>query len=286
MQSVQYCQLPCEIVSAGVDWITATAEAGDTMQMQEALSLHEFDRARDRGERIRPVSRLGYVGYSSDNYFHGHSENGRIIIATGARAHDLFPSVANVSDNIARLDVQVTVDFGDERPHIAKQAYEALGTRTPASVRVRNCTLITNQPEGETLNVGKRKSDFYGRIYDKGTESKAAPPLSLWRWEVECKRGSANRIAAYLRGSGSTEVAAREVVQGYFQRRGLRPPWSKSQLSCPQEWKAPDRGHNTLLWFRDTLSKTIRKQIELHGKEKVLDALGLTIDLNLNLKEE
>lgn len=284
MQSVNLLQSPCEIVSSGVDWITATANASDTKQMQDALSMSEFERARDRGEKIVPVTRLGYVGYAADNYFHGHNENGRIIIATGTRASELFRSVVQVSDNVSRLDVQVTADFGNDKLHVAKQSYDALASRTPADVRVRNCTLLLNQPEGETLNVGKRKSDFYGRIYDKGAEACCAPALTLWRWELEVKRRAANRIAAYLRDSHSDKIASREVVFSYFNRRGLLPPWKPSQASGTPEWTAPDNGHNTLLWFRDTLSKTIRKQIELHGRAKVMDALGLEVEIQLNLE--
>lgn len=275
MQSISAIQIPVSIISEGVDWITATANEGESKNAQWTLAESEFQRALDRGERIRPDSRLGYVGYSVDNFFHGRSENGTMIIASSARADDLFRSVAGVSDNVSRLDLQVTISTGSEQPHLAKQAYDLLSSRPPCSVRVRNCTYIENQPQGETLNVGKRTSDWYGRLYDKASETKCYQPRTVWRWEVEVKRRSAKRIAAYLRSHHSNKAPAREVVFNYFNRRGLLPPFTLSGLSCSQEFIDDRRTRNTLDWFRDTLSKCVQNQIGEHGRAQVLDALGL-----------
>ena len=226
---------------------------------------------------MRMDTRLGYIGWCVDNFFWGRSENGTMLIASSARADELFRSVAGVSDNISRLDLQVTISTGSETPHLAKQAYKLLSSSPPCSVRVRNCTLIENQPQGETLNVGKRKSDQYGRIYDKASETKCYPARTVWRWEVEFKRRAAKHIASYVRAHQSNQAASREVVHTYFNRRGLLPPFNLLPSSSTLEPFRDEPARDTLHWFADTLSKCVQRQIAIHGREKVVTALGLDL---------
>lgn len=275
MQATAQVQIPNDIMHAGVDWITGTAkEAYNRMGMEE-FSRRQFERLADAGEQMKLQSRMGYVGYSTNHFFHGRRTGSSIIIASGHTASDIWRSVKDLSDNISRLDVAVTVATPEDRPHLAVQAYKLLSSSPPASVRVRNCTLIDTHPKGETCNVGKRSSDQSARIYDYATAHGAGEARSIWRYEVEFKRGLATSAATALRSSHSDEAVARPLVHAWFSNRGLAPIFSPGPLSCPQDSLPAEVNRDTLAWFRDSVSITVGRAIRTHGLPVVLDALGL-----------
>lgn len=286
MQSATQPTVACTIMDAGVDWITATAMDSENIEASDSLAQHVLERALDAGEQVRDESRHGYVGYSSEGFFHGHSSRGRLTIASGHRASSLWSSIRNTSDHISRLDLQVTVWTHGEQPHLGVQAYECLRRKPPAKVRVPNVTLIASSPKGETCNVGKRISDQYGRIYDKAAESLAGAERTVWRYEVELKNRRAGGVASHLARSARRTSEVASFVRRWFLDRGLDPVFSVDEDSSTLELALSSTKRDTLAWFRDTLSKTVERQIERYGLERVLDALGLLSQLHANCEED
>lgn len=275
MQSIEQPVVDHSIESAGVDWITATAQRGSTRWEMSEYARHERERLMDSGETIKQSYRLGYDGWSAEGFFHGNREGGSIIIASGAVAHKVFPSVINVADHISRLDLQTTVATPHDRPHLGVQAYHAIKGGAPARVRVKNVTLIKSHPQGETVTLGKRSSDFYGRIYDKATEAQLGEARSLWRYEVEFKRHAAVSAAARLRGDPRSEAVARDIVFDYFNARGVAPIFTPDPLFCTQKPASTAPARNVLTWFEESLSITVARAIHRHGLPRVLESLGL-----------
>lgn len=284
MQTTSQPAIRADIINAGVDWITATAKEGDNIQASDSLARHVLERALDAGEQVKPESRHGYIGHGSEGFFHGHGQRGRLTIASGAQASSLWSSIHNTHDHVSRLDLQVTIWTHGEQPHLGVQAYRCLRENPPAKVRVKNVTLISNHPKGETCNVGKRISDQYGRIYDKAAEAGLGDERTVWRYEVEYKNRRAGVVGAHLARSArrTSEVAA--LVRRWFLNRGIEPAFGFDEDSSTLELTLGSTRRDTLSWFRDTLSKTIERQIERHGLERVLDALGLLSQLHLNLE--
>jgi hypothetical protein len=197
------------------------------------------------------------------------------VVASGAVAHNVFRSVANIADHISRLDVQTTVAFPHDRPHLGVQAYAALQSGLPSKVRMKNVTLITSQPEGETVNLGKRSSDQYARLYDKATEARMGEARSVWRYEVEYKRRPAGVVAARLLGDRPAEMVALAVVHEHFNARGVAPVFTPDPTFCPQKPFSADAPRNILTWFEQSLSITVARAVNRHGLMPVLEALGL-----------
>lgn len=275
MQSIEQPVISHSIHSTGVDWITASANHGYSRWDMQQFADHQRQRFMDADVTIRPAYRLGYTGWEAPGFFSGNREGGTIVVASGGTAQEVFKSVVNVADNISRLDLQTTVATPIERPHLGVQAYQVLQGGSPSHVKVKNVTLITSQPEGETCSIGKRSSDNYGRIYDKATESGAAPPRSLWRYEVEYKRGVAKRIAVDLAGREAPQVVAGSLVHQWFTARGVIPIYTPPLLSCPQEPPGSPNGSDVLAWFDKSLSVTVARAIRRHGLRAVLKALHL-----------
>lgn len=275
MQSIKQPDVSHSILAAGVDWITGTANTGSTRWSMQEFADHQKRRFMDAGEPIKSGYRLGYYGWQAGGFFHGQREGGSIVVASGAAAHDVHRSVIQVSDHISRIDLQVTVATPEERPHLARHAYSVIKSGSPCRIKVKNVTLIDSHPNGETCNVGKRKSDTYGRIYDKATEAGTGPARSVWRYEVEYKRSPANRIAADLTGNNTPQAVALSLVHRWFEARSVVPLFSPAALSCPQDaYKIPNK-RDVLTWFEASLSITIAKAIRLYGLARVIEALGL-----------
>lgn len=274
MQAVTQPTIDATIISSGVDWITGTNEGGSVAHESDLFASDELNRVLDAGGVVKPESRLGYVGHASEGFFYGGRGHGRMMIASGATAHNLYRSIKSLSDHISRVDLQVTVWTHGEQPNLAVQAYRAIQGHTPAHVRVRNCTLITSQPEGDTINVGKRSSDQCGRIYDKASQAKLGTARTVWRYEVEFKRGRAQLALASLTPSSSDKAATRQVVRRWFERRGIVPCFAPAQPSDTSDLSLAEPKRDTLRWFRDSLSKTVARQVAIHGEAEVLKALG------------
>jgi hypothetical protein len=289
MQSIAQPRVEHTIESAGVDWITATAQKGSTRWEMETFARSERERLMDSGESIKQGYRLGYYGWQAEHFFHGQREGGSIIVASGAVAHSIHKSVANVADNISRLDLQVTVSTPIDRPNLAAQAHEVIRSGSPAKVRMKNVSYTNTSPQGDTCNIGKRSSDSYGRLYDKAAESGQGAARSRWRYEIELKRNLANSAASTLRRFDSSQAVALSLVHRWFDTRGVAPIFPPAEFSCPHEPSPSNSKHDVLLWFETSLSVTVAKAVKAHGLRRVLEALCLlnqvTIDEERSVKD-
>jgi hypothetical protein len=285
-QSVNQPLVSHDIISAGVDWITATTSKGSSRWDMQEYADNQRRRFMDSAETIKQGYRLGYYGWQAEGFFHGSREGGSIIVASGAQAHNVFPAVAHLADNISRLDLQVTIATPDERPHLGVQAYSTVKSGAPCKRRVKNVTLITSYPQGETCSIGKRSSDQYGRIYDKATESGQGEPRTAWRYEVELKRSPAVSLAARLRGDQMVESSTLGFVHDWYSARGVIPVFTPDVSFCPQKPVVTGTGREVLTWFEESLSITVGKAVRRYGVERVFESLHLTPYLDVKWKED
>lgn len=276
MQSVNQPDIPHSIHSIGVDWITATAQHGNTRWDMQMFADTQRRRFMDADITTKGAYRLGYTGWEAPGFFHGNREGGSMVVASGQTAQEVFRSLTNIADNISRIDLQVTVATPLERPHLGAQAYEAIKGGSPSVVKVKNVSLITTHPQGETVNIGKRSSDQYGRIYDKATEANIGEARSLWRYEVELKRSRALRAARDLASSQTAQAVAGSLVHGWFKARGVTPIYTPEQAFCTQNLSQAPLSRSVLTWFEESLSITIQRAVRRYGLVRVLEALRLS----------
>lgn len=286
MQNPNQPAVAHSIESAGVDWLTATASKGSSRIDMQTYADNQRRRFMDADESIKTGYRLGFFGWQAEGFFYGTREGCSIVVASGAQAHNVFRAVSGIADNISRLDLQVTVGTPDERPHLGVQAFQALKSGTPAKRKVKNVTLIDTHPSGETCSIGKRKSDNYGRIYDKATEARLGEPLTVWRYEIELKRNAALATATSLRSSQAMESDALGIVHRWFDTRGVVPIFPPCQLFCPQKPVRPAANTDLLTWFEKSLSITVGRAIRRYGLERVLEALSIRDQVEPIPKEE
>lgn len=286
MQSATQPEVKHSIVSAGVDWLTATASKGSSRIDLQTYSDNQRRRFMDSDQSIKQGYRLGFYGWQSEGFFYGTREGCSIVVASGAQAHNVFRAVSGIADNISRLDLQVTVATPEERPRLGLQAFQAIKSGAPARRQVKNVTLIDTHPSGETCSIGKRKSDQYGRIYDKATEAALGESRSVWRYEIELKRHSALGTSTALRRSEALEADSLGYVHRWFDARGVTPIFTPHQLFCPQKPERTVSDRDLLTWFEKTLSITVARAIRRYGIERVLEALSLQSQVEVIPKGE
>lgn len=265
-----------DIVDAGIDWITATKPAGDDAWAFEQQAQAMLEEQTEQGRSVSRATLRDYTGWRGESLFVGTRNDDSIIVASSDVAARHWQTVAQTARNVSRLDLQVSVWTHGEQPQLARYAYNKLKRLPPKRGRPRSFSLIRTHPYGETLNVGKRQSDAYGRLYDWATAHKAAQAQTIWRYEVEFKRAYALGCARTLLSVDDDRAEVSHLVHRWFESRGVLPTWSTTGTRLSNGHALSKPATDALEWFRSSLSKTVAKQIKLHGLDKVLDALGLS----------
>ena len=274
---------PVEVESR-VDWLTATSllqhwtdeSTPERVSTYAEKMLHEEEA---RGNRIRHQSLFGFHGLASGQAFVGKSAQGYLFRLSGEAAAERWHDVYHLSTNVSRLDTALTIKRdGDARDFTRIHEQEARDYARQSSPRMK-VTRIDSGTRGRTLNIGSRSSDAYGRIYDKGAESKRAEYQDCWRYEVEWKRGLAKQAASLLCGCDGLAVSPGEMSAGWFSTLRVGLPQCRCSSSLPSSPGRPTEVERSLQWFRAAGRGSGAFLIERGMIQDLLAALGLTADV-------
>lgn len=263
------------LISAGPDWLTATAKLGGPSLEFEDIARRVFDEERTAGGDVQPAVRFGYVGLAADGFFSGRRTDDVCIVLSGPRSTTLFASVTQASTNVSRLDIQASVWTHGETPHLGIQGYNEIRRRAPRSGRKGQVTLMTSQPKGETLAINKRASDEFGRLYDKASESSLGEARTVWRYEVEYKRHRASALAHHLATVDTVESRCARLVHDWFRTRRITPTYNHTGPLEASGLRLEPPERDVLRWFERSVRVTIEKAAAIHGWPAVIHALGL-----------
>jgi hypothetical protein len=265
------------VLSAGVDWLTATAKIPAFSEMLEASGRRVVERQAEAGNDIRPWLWKGYDGVSAGSSAVGVRADGTIVRISGECAANNWRDVMPWVQHVSRIDLAVTVRLSSEA-NPAAEAYRSAGL-APSGRRgrtVRAASHIETRTEGETCYLGSRKSDRFGRLYNKGLESHQEEYRDSWRWEIEYKGNAATPIALSVVECGSDSEAVLAYVWDTFAAWGIPPGWGIDAIvpSLPPAHSASD-DERRLAWLYTQVRPAIARLVA-HGRiSEVLGALGL-----------
>jgi DNA relaxase NicK len=87
---------------------------------------------------------------------------------------------------------------------------------------------VKNADNGETVYIGDRASDIYGRLYDKqaeceeaGESEEAEHYSSCWRYELELKGPTAERLVDELPVDAERPQWIARLMRDYWQAHGV-----------------------------------------------------------------
>jgi hypothetical protein len=248
----------CTIIDSGVDWVTlTTTEEADTARMQDRATAlaREMDEC---GNILGPWAKLGYVGWKCGTVAFGKSAQGGIVVCSGPDAGEVLRRTWADGLNCTRLDVQVTVRYTPPREHLAQTVYDGIRIRKPIPRRVVSSNLILGSDGGSTCYVGARQSEYFGRVYNKGVESKDAQYLDCWRLECEHKGGAARDLAVYLVATNDWHSACRGLVLEFYQQRGYRVDFHADALPMFRHARRSQSDvERRMKWLAEQVSPTV-----------------------------
>lgn len=265
-----------EWLDCGIDYITATATLQPKIKVLRDVGLELIESEASQGNSVRKWRGLGYAGTVCGSVSVGIGEQGSIVRLSSGVARDDWFSVFPWCTNVSRLDLQVTVRQGIDAQTVLRNHWESAGRIRSQMKRPPIAKLISDHHGPQTLMLGSRQSDRYGRIYDKGLESGLPELQGAVRYELETKNAVALSLARYMAVKPSESARAIPLVLKWMQKRtdclGLT---YDSAVGAPSPRTTP-RGHDRLRWVRNCVRPCVLGLVRQTSLEQVLEALGLS----------
>jgi hypothetical protein len=183
-----------------------------------------------------------------------------------------------------RLDLAVTVALPVPRQLVR----DALAL--PALAGGNYSAITKTNGEGGTLYVGCRKSDQFGRLYDKGAEIRSrlsretVPDAVLWRYEVEYKRSLAQAqrddLARLVQDHERLDAVVAARVHDWFLKRNVPPAFvpDRRDSSVVSVATRVTNVQKSLEWYRVQVRPSIARASAEVSTEAILEALGVEVD--------
>lgn len=264
-----------EILSAGVDWLTCSKKEGVLGSDFQRLGDELVRGARESGARTRLDIWQGYAGLRGENFFYGTHGMAAVVTLSGPHEPALTADFIRASDNVSRIDLQVTVEHLPPEPELGRINFRQLVNYDGRPGQRPVITEIHDTRNAHTNGVGARISDSYGRNYDKGVEAKLCEPGRLWRYETEFKRSRAKSIARQIALSRQVTKDVARSCWEWWRSRGVLLV-AQEPRGCLIDTRLPERADSDYLrYFETSVASSVRAALRLHSLSSVIRALGL-----------
>src|ERR1044072_1682207 len=271
-----------EVVTAGVDWLSATLVRGAVMdQLWVERCLRLLDAVVADGHKLEYRSWNGYSGEGAGGGFVGEREEGHYAQVSGVYAYTTFVKTYRYDMHVSRLDIQVTVKYKNMPKRVAKEAYrDAMAENASiSSSRRRKIYIIVGSDGGDTCYVGSPSSDERGRIYNKEVQSEDIHFMRTWRWEVVLKNDKATDCASRISQVTTNRISWLSDFCGHWwEKRGVSVPWLLAEAPVPVRpvRTIPTDVERKRNWLAHQVRPTVEYLLTLYDKEDILLLLGLS----------
>jgi len=270
-----------ELVEYGVDFIRVTTSdelvAIPLRDVFEAAWLDEWIKGANR----KPRSMLGYDGEGWEHGFMGQRNDGWMLQLSGGISHDYARKILIRDVNCTRIDLQLTFKLDIDNPGFGKTELEkAEGRKWRGEVHQgTNFILIDGRgKKGDTVQIGARSSENYGRLYDKARESGEDIYEQCWRYEVEYK-GDAARYHAKALAQNIDRKTIAGILKSRFSDWGFSTDWFDALPIGGVQYKRSSYDKDRILsWLAKQVNPSIQKLLQ-NGTG--LDELGAVLGLDI-----
>jgi len=270
-------------VYSGVDWISATLKREELDdQVWLADCMHALYDIQALGNTIKRRSLMGFDGWESGGSFVGSNETMHYAQFAGKYANDAYHFVSHPKVHIARIDLQITVQYDVELPKEGRYQYaRALHhNKSLPKHRERKIHLYAGSDGSDTVYVGSPSSDLRGRIYNKEKQSGEAAYQRSWRYEVVYRNEYADSMFRRINTANdqTTAIILQEVVTWYSERGimvlgvGLQ---TGHTVKPPKQPKSDVE--RKLRWVKTQVVPTIRKLAEMGYAEELMEVIAEAI---------
>lgn len=269
--------IAASILSSGVDWLTVTCS--DKSRRQDLLSLgHALVRdAQTFGEKTSLLRAHGYVGVASAHCAVGERRDDAYLRLSGSAANYHWLAAAASATNVSRLDIQTTVEMSAQWLNWSEQIYGDLSLWAELHSKRTAVARLYDREGGATVYCGKRTSNRFGRIYDKGVEASSAVEGTQIRYEWEYKAALANKIVTRLNANDDCASNCRALIASELARRNVTPPGlCAADGHLPVVGRPlPDADRTRAYWLRIARAGIVR-ELQRSSRAEVTALLGLS----------
>jgi len=210
-----------QLVHCGVDWIRVTAMGGRKSEnLYEAANVLPRE-ATVRGNDRKPWSMAGFNGYKCGGVQCGNRQDEVIVRLSSDFAHEFWKEIYDDADHCTRLDCQATFRVASEVGPLVQRHFAQAKRLHENRRRAPTLSMLSTNNGPSTLYFNRRVSEQFGRIYDKGAESKLDHLKGCIRYEVEYKGSEASRRSAQIRNHQHPDLAAASMAIEFFERKGI-----------------------------------------------------------------
>lgn len=270
-------QLPgnSELVEVGVDWLTATAT--DEAKGRSLLAQGEriLRNCVSAGEDPSVFKWKGYDGWCVGGCDVGVRHDSVMVRVHGHLADQEWRKLVHVSQNWTRLDLQQTWRMPDQNPDVVLGKAWRSAKRAKLHGKPVQWHYERDIKRGDTLELGRRTSEQFGRLYNKHLESKLDYYANCIRMECEFKKDQARNRVLYLVKTDDVENAIARQVCTWWTDRGVsssRLPGPALRIRSRALRQDPDKACQ---WLSTSVKGCVERVAARKGLPAVLKALGL-----------
>lgn len=266
------------IVSTGIDWLTASARRSERWKELRELGYQIVESEAALGNDTRRLHAQGYVGWSSGGASYGVRGDGAFLQMRSDVARERWHEAMPFASNVSRIDVQHTLELEPADPIFVKRQFQRAQKARAKRGRSAALCLIDGLERGRTLNIGRRTSDRYGRVYDKGLESKCAPAGKLIRFELEVKGKQSMPLAIRLADDHQNALAYYATCAGYFRSHAVEHGSMKIKRLESARVGATSNNDRRRVYMSAVVHSMLLRLAACGRMEDALGALGLVFD--------
>jgi hypothetical protein len=276
------------VLESQVDWLTASVHAAEKNVTLEHMASTFAAGEIAAGAKMRPWRLMGHEGWIAGRVRYGTRQAAGLVQLSGDLARQHFDDIYPLADNVSRVDLAVTARFDPPFADAGWVAYLDAAHFHDAHPESALPWRVADADGGWTTYIGKRTSDTFLRIYDKGAESRAAGDTrgelhyaACWRYELETKGPFARIASEAIAGSSDRSVLVKDWVHDYLTHHGMNAWFLRdgSMQLVPGFRRRSDR-ESRLRWLGRSVRPAVEWLIANGDVSDVLDALGLDKENN------
>lgn len=266
------------VTSSHVDWLTVTTKSDDGSEALWQLGNRLCTATEHEGEFPTGWHGHGYRGWHTPGIAFGARADGGYMRLSGAQSAEHWFEALATAENCSRIDLAVDTQLDLPVTSIVDECYGEIPNRARHGGRPPMMRVVKDTRAGQTLYLGARTSTSFGRLYDKGVESKSAAPGLRWRFELEAKQERAQQFAELLKAAACPRSFIQGAVAGFFfDRIGVRLAQIPLASFNKTERDAPTSAR-LLQWLSIGVRPTVAKLMRVYGRQRVLTALGIPLN--------
>lgn len=274
-----------DLIESGCDYITVTSKSTNpnNLLVQVARTIVEVE--VKAGNVLSDWQALGYKGVRCGSASVGCGEQGTIARLSSGIARDYYHELLPYAENCSRFDLQSTVRCSIEPRKFVLKQFKSICAHEEKFKRPRSVKMIVSRTGAETLMMGSRQSDRYGRVYDKFAESGLEHYRNCVRLEVEFKNNFAVANAAACANQQSAPAWVHSQVCTWMSKRGgaLGSIPVTALVHCTPAKNTNDL--DTLRYISKCVRPVLSRMVRRVGISEVLEATGLSDYVIVNQRD-